>query len=609
MLRGFRWQLLALIVATAVFVVSFFTRPSNNTIIITPTPLPTVPQANTDTPLPSVPTATTQPVEVDPITAQPITNDASQFVADDGVITYREAVVGDVQRLNPLFADLNPVDMDITSLIFEGLTQINEFGEVQPLLARNWVISSDGLEYVFTLREDVLWQDGLPFTAADVVYTVSLLSSPDFPGSSTLRNFWRTVEVEQISETLVRFRLTQPLASFPEALRIGILPFHALEGTNAVQIAAHPFNLDPIGTGPYQLEDLRFADGEIKAVDLRVAPTYRQRPEGQSGYDIERMRFALYETVDSAMQAIAQGNANGYASRDNTERLPLISDLVDVVVPHTAHEPAIGMLIFNWTRDDLPEFREQRVRQALALGLDRESIIQRHLLNIAVKADNPLPLLSWAYEGSVSWSAYNVAAAQELLNTANISGNRAPSDGEATPEVTEEVHSDNSTLFNFTILTLDQPALVSVAQEIATQWALLNIDVQVEAVNLETYTTRLQTSEFDAVLVELSKEGSADPDMYSFWHQGQYPDGQNYGGVNDRLISETLERARRDSDGTNRVLLYRDFQEAFIDRVIAIPLYYPLFTYAVTPQVSGVQLGLISRPSDRFATIQNWRFD
>src|SRR5690606_13016599 len=170
----------------------------------------------------------------------------------------------------------NTAESDITALIFEGLTRMNAYGEPEPNLAQSWVISSDGLEYIVTLRSDVLWQDGVPFTAADVDFTMSILRAPDFPGDPQLGTFWRTVEAEVLGDHLVRFRLTQPLGSFLDKLRIGILPAHALLGTSAAQLVGHPFNLSPIGTGPYQLEALRTNSGDrIAQIDLRAAPVYQ----------------------------------------------------------------------------------------------------------------------------------------------------------------------------------------------------------------------------------------------------------------------------------------------------------------------------------------------
>ena len=583
MLRGFRWQLLAFLVAIALFGVSLIVR----FVTANPVANPTLP-ARTD--------ATMTP-ESSPI---PIAGNLTPLPPASGpeIATYREGLVGTIQRLNPLLAALNPVDGDLISLIFEGLTRIDQYGEATPALAQEWVVSSDGLEYVMVLRDDVLWQDGLPFTAADVVYTMSLLSSPDFPGSTELGAFWRTVETEQIDDHLVRFRLAQPLATFPEALRIGILPYHALQGTTASQLAAHPFNLSPIGTGPYQLEAIRAEGNQIRQVDLRVAPVYRQRPEGATGYALERLSFYLYDSFDAVFVALQNGEIDGYAAQNGGERLSLLT-LPGNLAIYTTYEPAIGMLIFNWANDNFPVFREQRVRQALVRGLDRTSLIERHLSNVATQADSPFLPLSWAYHygnTDIVWPNYDLAAARELLATARIDIGAAE-DSNVSPA---------GTVFSFSILTIDNPALVNMAQEIATQWMQLNLDVRVEMVDAVTYQARLTTTQFDVALVELSSLGSADPDMYSFWHQGQYPDGQNYGGANDRAISEALERARRDGNGIHRNLYYLDFQRAFIERAIAIPLYYPLYTYAISARVSGVQVGFIGAPSDRFMTIKDW---
>ncbi|MEP7292692.1 MAG: ABC transporter substrate-binding protein, partial [Chloroflexota bacterium] len=192
MLRGYRWQLAALLLSAVLFVVSLALRNSEPTLPpVEPTAAPTLTPDNIVIPPTAIP-------ELQPL---PAVTPASQ----NG--SYREALVGKIQRLNPLFTQLNPVDRDITSLIFEGLTRTDSYGETVPALAERWIISADGLEYIFFLRQDVLWQDGVPFNAADVIYTMSLLRAPDFPGDPQLGAFWRTIETEQLGDYLIRFRL------------------------------------------------------------------------------------------------------------------------------------------------------------------------------------------------------------------------------------------------------------------------------------------------------------------------------------------------------------------------------------------------------------------
>ncbi len=595
MLRGFRWQLAALLLAVAVFAAALLTRsnppPPVNEAAATPANV--VDDANPVQP-------TLPPVDTNTQSAPPVQPSGG------AIPTYREALIGTVQRLNPLFADMNPVDRDITSLIYEGLTRTNPYGEIEPALAERWVISADGLEYVVFLRQDVLWQDGMPFTAADVAYTMSLLRDPNFPGTPELSEFWRTVETDPIDQFLVRFRLTQPLGTFLDKLRVGILPEHALRGTTALSLASHPINLTPIGTGAYQLENIQTENGAVRVVNLRVAPVFRARREGQAQpYAVDRLSFYLYDSFDAALNALQAGAVDGLAGRDRNERAPMFQTAIANNLPiYNGLEPTVGMIIFNWAQESTRFFREQRVRVALDTGVNREALISRAMFNLALPADSPIIRGSWAYEPDLPQPAFNVAAARQLLQTAAERLDRVNGDNAAAAEGTAEPTPPG--LFSFAILTPDNPNLVGLTQEIAGQWSGLGLNVSVEAVDLATYGERLAAHDFDAALVEYSFGGSADPDLYAFWHEGQYPDGKNYGGADDRRISELLERARREPFGINRAHAYQDFQRAFVDRAIALPLYYPLYTYVVAPRVQGVQLGFIGSPADRFRNIGDW---
>ncbi|TVR18602.1 MAG: hypothetical protein EA396_14810 [Anaerolineaceae bacterium] len=597
MFREYRWQMAALVVTALIFFAVLLTGTGDDGRTEPPQPSPTATAQNTPQPTPTEVVVAQPTVAATPqvVTPQPQPEAEIAPRADD-VPTYREALVGEVGRLNPLFASLNPVDADITELIFEGLTTVDQFGDIAPLLAEEWAVSSDGYNYVFSLRRDVLWQDGQPFSVDDVLYTFSLLQSPDFPVVDELREFWKTVEMERIDDHTIRFRLAQPLAIFPAVLRVGILPEHALRGTQADQIAAHPFNLSPIGTGPYQLEALRAVDGIIRAVDLRVAPNHRARPDGADGYAVERVTFRLYDTFDDVLDALRDGEVDGYAGRQRDERRPLQS--LQSVEIHQTLSNDIGFLIFNWANDELFFLRDDRFRIALSYGLNRAPLIDRALYDQAVRADSPIPRLSWAYSYGES-----LGASWRYLP------DRASDEMAAARERYIEPEDSPISEFAFDLLTPDDPALVALAGEIAAQWEVLDVIVRVVAEDEADYIERLQAGDFGAALVELSKAGNADPDVYAFWHEGQHPDGKNYGGVDSLTISEALESARRDPVGTHRRIHYDNFQREFINRAVAIPLYAPLFTYAVAPHIVDVQIGFIGAPPDRFVTIQDWRIE
>lgn len=588
MLRGFRWQLIALIMAIILFSISLAYR---NSLQPTLQPSPTS-VAPTETNQPA--TATIEPTQPALPTPFPETPVPSVEQSQPTNTTYREGMVGNIQRLNPIFAHLNPVDTDITSLIFEGLMATNDFGEPVLNLASDYVISNDGLEYVFTLRADVLWQDGQPFTADDVIYTLSLLNSPEYADYSPTAKFWSTVETQKLSDTLIRFRLTQPLGSFTSFLTIGILPEHALTGITADQLISHPFNLSPIGTGAYQLKSLRSVnDTRIDEINLQFAPVYTQRPEGQSAYAFRDLTFRLFNNSSDAIQAYQTGQLDALANVAARSQLMFLPESRT----YTQVEPEVTMLIFNWQADDLAVFADRRVRQALSLGLNQTEIIERHLATDAAFADSPLIPGSWAYQSNRLWTTFDVTQALQVLESTII---KLP---EAVSGTDTEPVPDDGSRYTFSILVQNDTALMAIANDIAAQWGQLGFDVSVEAA--ETTAIRLASGDFQAVIVTLPV--GSDPDVYRYWHPGQATDGQNYGAVANNEIAELLEVARRDNNGINRTNLYIQFQERFAEQAIAIPLYYPLYTFVARDSIEGIKLGNLGTSADRFRTIASWR--
>jgi ABC-type transport system substrate-binding protein len=340
----------------------------------------------------------------------------------------------------------------------------------------------------------------------------------------------------------------------------------------------------------------------ISQVDLRVSPNFRQRPEAQNAYHVERVTFTLVDTLDAALTALAEGTVDGFAARSRQERAPLLDLAINgVVLPHNTLEPTLGVVIFNWASESYPVFTEERVRRALLLGADRRKLVERTTLYTqAVPAESPLIAGGWAADPLLH-TPYDPSQAAFLLNEARID----------LPEVTVEEGTPTpdpalASRLNFTLLVANDPVLIDVAQQLAAQWAALNVTVTVEPLDGTQLQERLDAGLFHAALVELTQLGTADPDVYDFWHDVEYPDGKNVGGVNDRLMSEMLERARREPNGLNRKQAYQIFQTEFMKQAIAIPLYYPIYTYAMSPRVTNVQLGYLGVPSDRFVGIGQW---
>jgi peptide/nickel transport system substrate-binding protein len=526
--------------------------------------------------------------------------------------TYVEGVVGSPQFVNPLLCQYNEADRDLCALIFSGLIQFDEHGNPQPDLAERWDISPDGLIYTFHLRANARWHDDQPVTADDVVFTIQLLQDPNYPGSPDLAALWRTVQVVAVNSLTVQMTLQEPLAPFLQYATIGILPKHLLENMAAANLADASFNRNPIGTGPFQVETFGQAEaGQPQHVLLAAYPGYYGRQPFLAKIDL---RF--YPDFPSMLAAYRAGEIQGLS------QVP-IADLPDVRTAPTlnlynARLDAYTMIFLN-QGDDTPVtfFQDQRVRQALLLGLDRQRLIDEVLHGQGLIANSPIVPGNWAYASDLPTVTPDLSRARQLLNQA---GWRFPSASQpaavddsglpiaptpASNQPTEPpVRVKDGIPISFTLYTNSDPTHVALAEAIARQWLDIGVKATVVPVQAGLVSNYLAPRTYQAALVDVQLPN--DPDPYPFWHETQANAGQNYSQYRDRDLSEVLEQARRTNDLPTRIDLYHKFQQMFSDQVPGLLLYYPIYTYAVSDKVSKVQIGSIAYPSDRFRTISDW---
>ncbi|MGC9348623.1 MAG: peptide ABC transporter substrate-binding protein [Anaerolineae bacterium] len=504
--------------------------------------------------------------------------------------TYVESVGGYPQSLNPLLSFYNDADNDVVALVFSGLTRLDMHGDVVPDLATGWEIEETGITYTFQLNRDVLWHDGYPFTASDVVFTTELLQDPDYPGPPDIGELWRSVEVTQIDRYTVQFVLREPYAPFLDYTTIGLLPEHILDGTTAADLTRLDFNREPVGTGPFRFSSLELGDGHISAVTLKRFSRYY----GEDAF-LETIVLRFYPTPRAAFEAYQDGLVEGVA-RITLDLLPEAFAAPDLRL-YSASTSEMAMIYLNHLVTDTLPFADRRVRQALYYGLDREALVSDVMMGQAVLPQSPLLPGTWAYatEGVPSYD-YDPAQAETLLSDA----------GWRRDAVTETLRNETGQPLSFSLAAANEPQNLAVARSVAEYWQRLGISVTVEAVPPLALSGVLDSRTYEAALARLVIPG--DPDPYPFWHETQAlpGQGQNYAGFRHRRMSELVEQARITVKRDERLQLYREFQQLFMEEVPALPLYVPIYTYAMDTRVNGGQLGPLMRPGDRFLTVSDW---
>jgi peptide/nickel transport system substrate-binding protein len=496
--------------------------------------------------------------------------------------TYVEGVTGAPARINPLFAGQNAVDQSLVGLVYSGLTRLDDRDQPFPDLAEGWDISPDARSYTFHLRRGVLWQDGAPFSAADVVFTLGLLQSAELRTPPPLAQALAGATVRQVDDLTVRIDLPTPFAPLLAYLSLGVLPQHLLGQTRPADLFDSPFNLRPIGTGAYRLEQLN-ADRAL----LVANPGYHF---GQPY--IQHIELRFFRDDGALMSALTSGRVQGafFGSGANPGDFSSLRSRKDLSVS-TLSSGEVTFLYFNLST---PIFQDRRVRQALAYALDRDALVGDALAGQFARADSPLAPGTWAAGSALARYGADPAVATALLTEAGW----VPGPG--------GVRAKDGQPLSFTLATNNDPVRVAVARAVADRWKAIGVDATVQAGGATTLVRDLlEPRSYQAVL--FAYQAGADPDPFAAWHSSQTGrDGRNVSLLRDPRFDRLLEDARTTPDQARRADLYRQFQELFAQEMPAIPLYSSISVYVQEKSVQGAQVGYLDNPGARFWQVQDW---
>lgn len=497
-----------------------------------------------------------------------------------------EGRVGQPQHLTPLLSKANPVDQELVSLLFDGLTRYNDQGLLEPALAQSWEVNEDGTTYRFDLREDIVWHDGEPFSADDVVFTYGLLQNEGFSSPSSLKELWSSVTISSTDEFKVDFILEQPYSPFLDATTLGILPEHLLGQVPPDEIADHPFNRTPVGTGPFLVvpgNDFR-RDGF-----LLLAPNPRF---WRGGAALDTIEYRFYPDGEAIVEAFEEGEIHALTTfpHADIEKLGMLPG----IRLYSSGAPRYTQLIFNLTNSSSPAVRRPEIRRALIQSLDRETIIDQALSGQGLPLDGPYLPDSWAYN-PILFANYNYqpqesAAALESLGWVIAEGS--------------QFRSFEEEPLRLRILTPDDPTHVSMAGIIADQWADIGVDSEIMEVTPTRLDANLREREYDVALVDI--EPINDPDLYDFWSQEAIINGQNYGGWNNRRASESLESARILTTIEERRPYYETFLQHYEEEVPAFTLFQHVWSFGISDKVKDVEIGRIDSPRERYQSYPDW---
>jgi len=503
---------------------------------------------------------------------------------------YAEGLIGSMLRLNPLLDYYNNVDRDVDRLLFSGLVRFDDRGLPQGDLADSWGISRDGMVYNFSIRQTAKWHDGAPVTSDDVIFTIERMREDGSPLPDDLRAFWKQVEVKRLDDKSLQFRLPESFSPFLDYLTFGIVPEHLLGELSLSEIINSPYNLQPVGSGPYRFNQLMVEEGKVVGLVLSVNKDFY----GKIPF-IEQIAFRYYPDGQSALAAYKQGVIQGI----NTVPEDILQEALQMpdLNIHTSRLPELTLVFLNLNNPQVEFLKDALVRRALLTGINRQWLIDRILGSQAIIADGPIFPGTWAYYDGIEHLGYD---SDEAINLLKQAGYTIPAEGGSVRKNADGV------ALSLELAYPDDAVYKALAEAISRDWAKIGLEVTLKPQSYDGLIADLDQRIYQAALVDLNLVRSPDPDPYPFWHQAQISGGQNYSNWDDRQASEFLEQARVTVDLDERARLYRNFQVRFAQELPSLPLFYSVYRYAINEAVQGVRMGSLFDSSDRFATINDW---
>jgi len=429
--------------------------------------------------------------------------------------------------------------------------------EVHNALAEKYEVSEDGKTYTFHLRKGVKWQSNKDFkptrdfNADDVIYTFMRQKDEKNPYHKVSGGSYEYFQgmgmgelidkIEKVDDYTVRFVLTRPEAPFIADLGMDFASILSAEYADLMLKAGTPekVDLDPIGTGPFQLVQYQ-KDSKIlyKAFD----GYWGTKPK------IDRLVFSI--TPDASVRyAKLQKNECQVMPYPNPADIARMKEDKSI---NLYEQPGlnVGYLSFNTEKKPLDNLK---VRQALTMAVNKKAIIEAVYQGAGQAAKNLIPPTMWGYNDDVKDYAYDPAKAKELLKEAGLP------DGFSID------------LWAMPVQRPYNPNARRMAEMIQSDWAQVGVKAKIVTYEWGEYLKRAKAGEPQTVMMGWTGD-NGDPDNFfaTLFSCDAAKQGSNYSRWCYKPFEDVIQPARATADHDKRVALYKQAQVVMHDQAPAL---------------------------------------
>lgn len=353
----------------------------------------------------------------------------------------------------------------------------------------------------------------------------------------------------KVDNSTIQIGLEKPFAPLLELLKIGIIP----KDTDLSSL-----KLAPIGSGDFKIAAIKKA-GTVGEITLEAV---------RGDYQIRKLVFKFFPTHRELTEAIKLGDVNGYGGLK-------ILDWPNLTAYQQPLRGRYYGLFFNLNGPEILKDRE--FRRALAKALNKEVVVEQALDGQGAVINSPIED-SWASSDDISIYEFDEEP---------------------------DVQYNNQ-------LTLTVPATLphlKAADIIKEYWSRVGVVIDIRPVPPQDMVEKIiKPKDFEVLL--FGQEVGRDPDRYPHWHSTQQDlPGLNFTSYEQMRVDKALEEGRKTLNPEERKQHYANFQRVLTADAPVIYLYQPLYTFAVSKKISGINLDSFFYPQDRFLSLKDWKFE
>ena len=521
--------------------------------------------------------------------------------------------------LNPYLSN-GSKDLEASRITLEPLASFNNDSELIPFLAAeiptetNGLIAPDGKSVTWKLKEGIKWSDGAPFTAADVIFTYQFVTNPQV-GAITAGIYQSISSIDPIDDYTIRINFKEVNPAWFSVF-VGqegvILPKHIFEKYNGPNAREAPANLKPVGTGAYRV--VEFKPGDIVVYEPNpefpgVEKLAFKRIELKGGGDATSAARAVLQTGDADFAYNLQVEATILQQLAAAGKGKVVSNLGGsmerIVINHTDPNQATQDGERSSLKFPHPFLTDTKVRQALSLSVDRDTIAQQ-LYGVSGQATANLLVAPPEYVSPNTSYEFDLNKAATLLDRADWQD----TNGNGTRD---KNGVEMKVLFQTSVNPLRQKT-----QEVIKQsWQSLGIGVELKSIDASIFFSSdpasNDTTEHFYADLQMFTRTITNPDPLTYLETytcAEIPQkANNWSGRNtarhcnpeyDRL----WQQAKTELDPEKRKQIFIEMNDLVIENASTIPLIHRADVVGVSNNLIGVDL----TPWDtRTWNIMNWQ--